>query len=146
MKSKRNSYTAGVSYLSLFYGVLPNSIPLGDFRSEDQWWRSGPRLSDVIFALTPNGAEAEASSQSTSSTESHHEQVSYRYYRFGNRFFDARFSNARARFPPRFRDIPDVSRNTHANPEHHLVQSTEQGSQSWNATGQVNDPNRSEVR
>src|SRR6476660_831037 len=58
MKSKRNSYTAGVSYLSLFYGVLPNSIPLGDFRSEDQWWRSGPRLSDVIFALTPNGAEA----------------------------------------------------------------------------------------
>jgi len=48
--------------------------------------------------------------------------------------------------PPRFRDIPDVSRNTHANPEQHLVQSTEQGSQSWNATGQVNDPDRSEVR
>jgi hypothetical protein len=48
--------------------------------------------------------------------------------------------------PPRFRDIPDVSRSTHANPEQHLVQSTEQGSQSWNATGQINDPARSEVR
>ena len=48
--------------------------------------------------------------------------------------------------PPRFRDIPDVSRNTQANPEHHLVQSTEPGSQSWNATGQVNGPARSEVR
>jgi hypothetical protein len=50
--------------------------------------------------------------------------------------------------PPMFRDIPDVSMNTHANPEHHLIQSTEQGSQSWNATGQVNDndPDRSEVR
>ena len=39
--------------------------------------------------------------------------------------------------PPRFRDIPDISRNTHANPEHHVVQSTEQGSQSWNASGSV---------
>jgi hypothetical protein len=40
--------------------------------------------------------------------------------------------------PPRFRDIPDVSRN--ANPEHHQVQSAEQGSQSRDATGQINDP------
>ena len=48
--------------------------------------------------------------------------------------------------PPRFRDIPDVSRNAEANTEHRQVQSTEQGNQSWDVTGQVNDPNRSEVR
>ena len=41
---------------------------------------------------------------------------------------------------PRFRDIPDVSRNTEANPEHHQVQSPEQGSQSWDATDQLDDP------
>jgi len=36
----------------------------------------------------------------TNLAESHHEQASYRYYRFANCFIDARFSNARARFPP----------------------------------------------
>jgi hypothetical protein len=60
----------------------------------------------------------------------------------GHCFLDARFSNARARFPPRFRDIPDVSRNAEANPQ---VQSTEQGSQSWDVTGQINDPERPEA-
>jgi hypothetical protein len=44
--------------------------------------------------------------------------------------------------PPRFRDIPDVSRNAEANPQ---VQSTEQGSQSWDVTGQINDPERPEA-
>ena len=43
---------------------------------------------------------------------------------------------------PRFRDIPDVSRNAEANPQ---VPSTEQGSQSWDVTGQINDPARSEA-
>jgi len=33
---------------------------------------------------------------------------------------------------PRFRDIPNVSRNAEANPQ---VQSIEQGSQSWDVTG-----------
>ena len=46
---------------------------------------------------------------------------------------------------PRFRDIPDVSRNAEANPEHRQVQSTQPGSQSWDVTGQVNDPARSEA-
>ena len=46
---------------------------------------------------------------------------------------------------PQFRDIPDVSRNTKANPEHRQVQSTQPGSQSWDVTGQVNDPARSEA-
>jgi hypothetical protein len=46
---------------------------------------------------------------------------------------------------PRFSDIPDVSRNAEANPEHRPVQSTQQGSQSWDVTGQINDPARSEA-
>ena len=42
--------------------------------------------------------------------------------------------------PPRFRDIPETSRNTEANPEHHQVQSTEQRSQSSSAAiGEFND-------
>ena len=44
--------------------------------------------------------------------------------------------------PPRFRDIPDVSRNAEANRQE---QSTEQGSQSWDVTGQINDPERPEA-
>jgi hypothetical protein len=42
--------------------------------------------------------------------------------------------------PPWFRDTPDVSRNTEANPEHHQVPSTEQRSQSSSAAiGEFND-------
>lgn len=41
--------------------------------------------------------------------------------------------------PPRFRDTPDLSRNTEANPEHHQVQSTEQRSQSPDGFGEFND-------
>ena len=44
--------------------------------------------------------------------------------------------------PPRFRDIPDVSRNAEANRQE---QSTKQGSQSWDVTGQINDPERPEA-
>lgn len=43
---------------------------------------------------------------------------------------------------PQFRDIPEVSRNAEANRQ---VQSAEQGSQSWDVTGQINDPARSEA-
>jgi hypothetical protein len=47
---------------------------------------------------------------------------------------------------PRFRDIPDVSRNMEANnPEHRQLPSTEQASQSWTVTGQITDPARSET-
>jgi hypothetical protein len=42
--------------------------------------------------------------------------------------------------PPRFRAIPDVSKNTEANPEHRQFQSTEQQSQNRDAAGQFNDP------
>ena len=38
-----------------------------------------------------------------------------------------------------FRDIPETSRNTEANPEHHQVQSTEQRSQSQDGFGEFND-------
>src|SRR6478736_7176941 len=43
---------------------------------------------------------------------------------------------------PRFRDIPDVTRNAEANRQQ---QSTETGSQSWDVTGQINDPERPEA-
>ena len=43
---------------------------------------------------------------------------------------------------PRFRDIPDVPRNAEANRQE---QSTEQRSQSWDITGQIYDPARSEA-
>jgi len=43
---------------------------------------------------------------------------------------------------PRFRDIPDVPRNAEANRQQ---QSTETGSQSWDVTGQINDPERPEA-
>jgi hypothetical protein len=43
--------------------------------------------------------------------------------------------------PPRgFATFQTYPRNTEANPEHHQVQSAEQGSQSRDATGQINDP------
>ena len=42
--------------------------------------------------------------------------------------------------PPRFRDIPEKSSNTEANPENHQVQSTtEQRSQSPDGFGEFND-------
>ena len=41
--------------------------------------------------------------------------------------------------PPRFRDIPETSKNTEANPEHHQVHSTEQRSQSPDGFGEFND-------
>jgi hypothetical protein len=41
--------------------------------------------------------------------------------------------------PPRFRAIPEVSRNTEANSEQRQVQSTEQLRQSGDATAQVNE-------
>jgi hypothetical protein len=41
--------------------------------------------------------------------------------------------------PQRFRDIPDASRNTDPNPEHHRVESTDQRSQSPDAIGQFDD-------
>jgi hypothetical protein len=41
---------------------------------------------------------------------------------------------------PRLGDIPDVSRNTEASPEHHQLPSNEQWRQDWDAAGQVNDP------
>jgi hypothetical protein len=41
--------------------------------------------------------------------------------------------------PPRFRDTPQTSRNTEANPEYHQVQSTEQRSQSPDGFGEFND-------
>ena len=43
---------------------------------------------------------------------------------------------------PRFRDIPDVPRNAEANRQEW---STETGSQSWDVTGQINDPERPEA-
>ena len=43
---------------------------------------------------------------------------------------------------PRFRDIPDVPRNAEANRQE---RSTETGSQSWDVTGQINDPERPEA-
>jgi hypothetical protein len=45
------------------------------------------------------------------------------------------------RVPPRgFATFQTYPRNRDANPEHHQVQSAEQGSQSRDATGQINDP------
>ena len=41
--------------------------------------------------------------------------------------------------PPRFRDTPETSRNTEANPEHHQLQSTEQRSQIPDGFGEFND-------
>jgi hypothetical protein len=98
--------------------------------STGQWRQLSPSRGAAPFPFTPG--------RHSISPESHHEQASCRYYRFGHCFFDARFGSPH-RFTPRFRDIPETSKNTEVNPEHHQVQSTEQRSQSPDGFGEFND-------
>jgi hypothetical protein len=121
-----------------------NEIPVARvlFSSRFLWRFDYLNFTGATSPQKASGASALSKHPPTPPTqrESHHGQTSYRYYRFGHCFFDIRFGVAMPApaghiergLVPRFRDIPNVSRNVEANPQ---VQSTEQGSQSWDVTG-----------
>jgi hypothetical protein len=149
--SRRRSSTSGEALkrsneLPISRALLSSGFFMAFYPSQLHWAASH---------LKANGASASSKLRppSTHSTESHHEQASYRYRRFGHRFFAARFgshcfSSARSgiTYGTRFRAaVSRHSRRAKKCGSHRQQQSTEQGSQSWDVTGQINDPERPEA-